>query len=105
MSDCVKLVFKLDKNKTCYILKKVKARNAEKIVVPKIYEGKYVGYMKYDQGAIAPYMHWYPEYKNAESEKLYPTFHYQMDYWQFTDSCSIDGIGGPVDASLQFIRR
>lgn len=42
MSDCVKLVFKLDKNKTCYILKKVKARNAEKIVVPKIYEGKYV---------------------------------------------------------------
>ena len=72
---------------------------------PMIYEGKYVGYMKYDQGAIAPYMHWYPEYKNAESEKLYPTFHYQMDYWQFTDSCSIDGIGGPVDASLQFIRR
>lgn len=42
MSDGVKLVFKLDKNKTCYVLKKVKARTAEKIIVSKIYEGKYV---------------------------------------------------------------
>lgn len=42
MSDDVKFAFKLDKNKTCYILKKVKARDARKIVVPKIHEGKYV---------------------------------------------------------------
>ena len=70
---------------------------------PMIYAGNYVGYVKYDQGAIAPYLKWYPEYKQDTSEKLYPTFYYQMDYWQFTDSCVIDGIGGRVDANLQFI--
>lgn len=69
-----------------------------------IYAGQYVSYVKYDQGAIAPYISWYPEYKSASSEKLYPTFYYQMDYWQFTSSCSIDGIGGRVDANLQFVR-
>ena len=69
-----------------------------------IYAGQYVSYIKYDQGAIAPYLSWYPEYKTASSTKLYPTFYYQMDYWQFSDSCSIDGIGGKVDGNLQFIR-
>lgn len=70
---------------------------------PMIYAGQYVSYIKYDQGAIAPYLSWYPEYKSESSEKLYPTFAYQMDYWQFSSSCSIDGIGGRVDANLQFI--
>lgn len=71
---------------------------------PMIYAGQYVSYMKYDQGAISPYLSWYPEYKTTSSEKLYPTFFYQMDYWQFSSSCSIDGIGGRVDANIQFIR-
>lgn len=71
---------------------------------PMIYAGQYVSYIKYDQGAIAPYLSWYPEYKSASSEKLYPTFAYQMDYWQFSSSCTIDGIGGRVDANIQFIR-
>ena len=71
---------------------------------PMIYAGQYVSYMKYDQGAISPYLSWYPEYKTTSSEKLYPTFFYQMDYWQFSSSCSIDGIGGKVDANIQFIR-
>lgn len=70
---------------------------------PMIYAGQYVSYIKYDQGAIAPYLSWYPEYKSASSEKLYPTFAYQMDYWQFSSSCSIAGIGGRVDANLQFL--
>lgn len=71
---------------------------------PMIYAGQYVSYIKYDQGAIAPYLSWYPEYKSESSEKLYPTFYYQMDYWQFSSSCTIDGIGGRVDANIQFIR-
>ena len=71
---------------------------------PMIYAGSYVGYMKYDQGAIAPYLCWYPEYKRESSEKLCPTFYYQPDYWQFSDSCAIAGIGGRVDANIQFIR-
>lgn len=72
---------------------------------PMIYAGQYVSYIKYDQGAISPYLSWYPEYKSEKSEVLCPTFYYQMNYWQFSSSCSIDGIGGRVDANLQFIRR
>ena len=68
-----------------------------------VYAGQYVSYIKYDQGAISPYLSWYPEYKSASSEKLYPTFYYQMDYWQFSSNCSVDGIGGRVDGNLQFI--
>lgn len=78
-------------------------RVAEAGYTPMIYAGQYVSYIKYDQGAIAPYLSWYPEYKSESSEKLYPTFAYQMDYWQFSSSCSIAGIGGRVDANLQFI--
>ena len=79
-------------------------RIAEAGYTPMIYAGQYVSYVKYDQGAISPYLSWYPEYKSASSEKLYPTFFYQMDYWQFSSSCTVDGIGGRVDANLQFIR-
>ncbi|MDY5612110.1 S-layer homology domain-containing protein [Dysosmobacter sp.] len=70
-----------------------------------VYAGQYVSYIKYDQGAIEPYLAWYPEYKSEKSESLCPSFYYQMDYWQFSSSCSIDGIGGRVDANLQFIPR
>ena len=70
-----------------------------------VYAGQYVSYMKYDQGAIEPYLGWYPEYKSEKSEVLRPSFYYQMDYWQFSSSCAIDGIGGRVDANLQFIPR
>ncbi len=72
---------------------------------PMIYAGQYVSYIKYDQGAIAPYLCWYPEYKSDKSEKLYPTFYYQMNYWQFSDNCHVNGIGGRVDGNLQFIAR
>lgn len=70
-----------------------------------VYAGQYVSYIKYDQGAIEPYLSWYPEYKSDKSEKLYPTFYYQVDYWQFSSNCIIDGIGGRVDANIQFIPR
>jgi len=80
-------------------------RIAEAGYTPMIYAGQYVSYIKYDQGAIAPYLSWYPEYKSDKSEKLYPTFVYQMDYWQFSSSCTVEGIGGRVDANLQFISR
>lgn len=72
---------------------------------PMIYAGQYVSYIKYDQGAIAPYLSWYPEYKSDKSEVLCPTFYYQMDYWQFSSNCYVNGIGGRVDGNLQFIPR
>ena len=77
-------------------------RIAEAGYTPMIYAGGYVSYIKYDQGAIADYLSWYPEYKSASSEKLYPTLIYQMDYWQFSSNCIIDGIGGRVDGNLHF---
>ena len=72
---------------------------------PMIYAGQYVSYIKYDQGAISQYLSWYPEYKSDKSEKLYPTLYYQMDYWQFSSNCYVNGIGGRVDGNLQFIPR
>ena len=69
-----------------------------------VYAGQYVSYIKYDQGALAPYLYWYPEYKSGSSEKLSPSLYYQMDYWQFSSSCTVKGIGGRVDGNLQFIR-
>ena len=72
---------------------------------PMIYAGQYVSYIKYDQGAISQYLSWYPEYKSDKSEKLYPTFYYQMAYWQFSSNCYVNGIGGRVDGNLPFIPR
>ena len=71
---------------------------------PMIYGGQMVSYLKYDRGAMAPYLYWYPEYKSESTERLYPTTYYQMDYWQFSSKCSIAGISGNVDANIQFIR-
>ena len=70
-----------------------------------VYAGTYVSYIKYDQGALEPYLSWYPEYKSESSEQLCPTICYQRDYWQFSSSCSVDGIGGRVDGNLQFLPR
>lgn len=77
---------------------------------PMIYASNYVNYIKYDQGAIAQYLSWFPEYKSENSEHLGPTLYYQPDYWQFTDRCVIDGITdqngrNKVDANLQFIPK
>ncbi len=71
---------------------------------PMVYMSKYVGYNKLNLPQLAQYPIWFPEYKSASSEKLFPAFYYQMDIWQFSSSCSIDGIGGRVDANIQFIR-
>ena len=67
-----------------------------------IYAGSYVSYLKYDQGAISKYLSWYPEYKTENSESLLPSFIYQMDYWQFSSKCTIDGIDGYVDGNIHF---
>jgi len=72
---------------------------------PMVYAGTYVTYMKYDQGALADYLSWYPEYKSEKSEKLCPTLVYHMDYWQFSSTRAVAGINGRVDMNIQFIRR
>ncbi len=72
---------------------------------PMVYAGTYVSYIKYDQGALSNYLSWYPEYKSEKSEKLCPSLVYHMDYWQFSSSCTVAGIGGRVDMNLRFVRR
>ncbi len=71
-----------------------------------VYVSKYVGYVKFDLSQLSDYQLWYPEYKytTTSAEKVYPSFYYQMDYWQYSDKTSINGIGGRVDTNIQFLR-
>ncbi len=71
---------------------------------PMVYVSKYVGYNKFNLPQLSRYPIWFPEYKSAASERVFPAFYYQVDTWQFSSSCSVDGIGGRVDANIQFIR-
>jgi GH25 family lysozyme M1 (1,4-beta-N-acetylmuramidase) len=68
---------------------------------PMVYNSRYVCYIKYDQGALAPYMMWYPQYPSTD-DVPYPNLYYQMDYWQFTDRAVVEGIGQRVDANIWF---
>ena len=69
---------------------------------PMVYNSRYVAYIKYDQGALAPYMMWYPQYSPTSDTYPYPNLYYQMDYWQFTDSAVVEGIGTKIDANIWF---
>ena len=68
-----------------------------------VYAGKYVGYLKFDLSELTDYDFWYPEYKSAASTASYPSFCYQMDYWQYSSSLTVNGITGKVDGNLHFI--
>ena len=68
-----------------------------------VYAGKYVGYLKFDLSELTDYDFWYPEYKSAASTASYPSFCYQMDYWQYSSSLTVKGISGKVDGNLHFI--
>lgn len=68
-----------------------------------IYCGKEVAYTKYDLSKLREYPLWYPEYEKQNAAGSRPDFHYQMQCWQYTDSASIAGIGGRVDANLELV--
>ena len=70
-----------------------------------IYCSRYVGYTKFDLDQLSDYPIWYPEYKypTTDAEKVYPSFYYQMEYWQYTDKAQVDGITGNVDANLRIV--
>ena len=69
---------------------------------PMYYNSRHVAYTKYDQGALEPYMMWYPQYPSTGVAKPYPNLYYQMDYWQFTESGKVSGIGNKVDCNIWF---
>lgn len=68
-----------------------------------LYASSYVIYNKFDLSYLLGYPLWYPEYKTASSTMLNPQMYYQMNYWQYTSSGSVAGIGGKVDCDLQFL--
>lgn len=72
---------------------------------PMIYAGQDVGYLKLNLSTLKEYPLWYPEYIGTTSTTPCPTFYYQMDYWQYSSKSRVAGIGGNVDASLQFIKK
>ena len=67
---------------------------------PMFYNSRHEAYTKYDQGALEPYMMWYPQYPSTSNARPYPNLYYQMDYWQFTESGTVYGIGKKIDCDI-----
>lgn len=63
---------------------------------PAIYFTKYLGYVSYDLSQLADYDFWFAEYTKA------PSFYYDFDMWQYTDTATIPGISGKVDLDICF---
>ena len=67
---------------------------------PMFYNSRHEAYFRYDQGALAPYLMWYPQYPLTSNANPYPNLYYQMDYWQFTESGKVYGIGNKIDCDI-----
>ena len=65
---------------------------------PMIYFNRNTGLKLYDLSSLTDYDFWYARYAQDGS------FPYAYEIWQYTDSGRVSGIGGRVDANLQFIR-
>lgn len=63
---------------------------------PGIYFTKYLGYVSYDLSQLSDYEFWFAEYSKA------PTFYYDFDMWQYSDTSKIPGIDGRVDMNICF---
>ena len=72
---------------------------------PMIYATRETFYYDFDMGVLSPYMIWYPQYPRGGDSSRYPNFYYQMDVWQFSDRCPVDGIGKRVDVNLWFVPK
>lgn len=60
------------------------------------YFNKDLGYSMYDLELLQDYDVWYAEYQDV------PSFYYNFDIWQYTESGSIAGIEVEVDLNLSF---
>lgn len=63
---------------------------------PAIYFTKYLGYVSYDLSQLSDYDFWFAEYTKA------PSFYYDFDMWQYTDTATLPGISGKVDLDICF---
>ena len=64
---------------------------------PMLYFNKYCGYVKMDLSKLTQYHFWYAEYSN------YPSSIYDFQFWQYSSSGKVAGIGSSVDMDLCFI--
>ena len=64
---------------------------------PMLYFNKYCGYVKMDLSKLTQYHFWYAEYAN------YPSSIYDFQFWQYSSSGKVAGIGSNVDMDLCFI--
>lgn len=66
---------------------------------PMIYMTQYLGYQKYTLRELTDYGFWFAEYYVD-----YPSFVYDIDLWQYSDTGSVAGISGNVDMDLYLIK-
>lgn len=66
---------------------------------PAIYFNQQFGYQEYDLPTLKDYTFWLAEYNTA------PTFLYDFQMWQYSNSGTVDGIEGSVDLNLSFLDR
>ncbi len=64
---------------------------------PMIYVSLNTGYLKYDLRQVADYDLWLAEYSST------PSFYYDFQMWQYTDSGTVPGINGKVDLNMSFV--
>lgn len=66
---------------------------------PMVYFNLEWGYMNYDLSKIVQYDFWLAQYNPV------PTFYYDFDMWQYTDSGQVPGIPGKVDLNLYIHKK
>lgn len=65
---------------------------------PMIYMTQYLGYQKYTLRELTDYRFWFAEYYVT-----YPTFIYDIEIWQYSDTGSVAGINGNVDMDVYLV--
>lgn len=59
------------------------------------YTNKTMGYAQFDLELLKDHDFWYAEYQRDK-----PSFYYDFDIWQYTDSAQVEGITVPVDLNI-----
>lgn len=80
----------------CAFCEDVKAAGHE----PMIYMTQYLGYQKYTLRELSDYGFWFAEYYVD-----YPSFIYDIDIWQYSDTGSVAGVSGNVDMDVYLIKE
>ncbi len=64
---------------------------------PGIYFNRQLGYYAYRWAELPNIVRWVADYND------YPDFYYFCNFWQYTDSGTVEGIDAPVDENMLFV--